>query len=581
MDRYELNRLKAQVKELRVKLDRIDGRLNESEGKESAKRTEASTNSTPTPGPVVDMAQNWELERTDPKHQPMGTGKVLGIVAVLCFVLAASFLVKLAIDSGWLTPARQIGLSGLLGASLIVAGLRFLKRDIEYLSLLPAAGIVILHLTAYGGKLYADLYNDWMAAFLVSSVSILSLLLYRYLKNDFYALVAVVGTYICPILLPSIKGSELNVMMFFSVWDVAFVTLAILMQQRTMLLLAAYMALGIFLFTSNATWNANATDSALLHCTLFQLFQFIAFAVGAAMISIRHRISMTATETWAYFPLLLFFYGIEYSLINRLSPDLAPWIALGFGAFIYGVYHLSKKFLQKQSLESGSMVFSFLALVLFHALYLEILPNRLAPWSALALTAFVPFIVQKADLQRRHLLVGLVIFAILGIEYGRVLIGLSKGVTLGEWIALGSLFFGLLFTGYLLRSAKYLESVSSWWLGILALANIQALMALYRLAEQFSEQLKIDSMKGFVVSIFWGLFALAILFCGKVKRDRLLARSSLFIFGVAAAKVLLIDVASASAVVRILCLLSLGVAFYIGGYLFRQIDRWTSTTETT
>ena len=50
------------------------------------------------------------------------SGNWLGIVASICFVFAAAFIIKLSIDSGWLTPERQIGLAVLLGMGLIAAG---------------------------------------------------------------------------------------------------------------------------------------------------------------------------------------------------------------------------------------------------------------------------------------------------------------------------------------------------------------------------------------------------------------------------------------------------------------------------
>ena len=49
--------------------------------------------------------------------------QLLPILAVICFVLAAIFVVKLTIESGWLTVERQWGLLSLAGLCLSLFGL--------------------------------------------------------------------------------------------------------------------------------------------------------------------------------------------------------------------------------------------------------------------------------------------------------------------------------------------------------------------------------------------------------------------------------------------------------------------------
>ena len=68
------------------------------------------------------------------------TGNWLGAVGVICFVFAAGFIIKLAVESGWLTPARQVGLAFLLGCSLIALGSHLFNKDQAYANFLLAGG---------------------------------------------------------------------------------------------------------------------------------------------------------------------------------------------------------------------------------------------------------------------------------------------------------------------------------------------------------------------------------------------------------------------------------------------------------
>ncbi len=76
-----------------------------------------------------------------------------------------------------------------------------------------------------------------------------------------------------------------------------------------------------------------------------------------------------------------------------------------------------------------------------------------------------------------------------------------------------------------------------------------------------------------VESTAWALLALACLALALVRHDRQLGQSSLLVFGATAVKVLLYDLSGAPPIARIISLVVLGLAFYIGGWLYQRIDR--------
>src|SRR4051812_15840209 len=134
-------------------------------------------------------------------RQPARSGNWLGIIAVICFVLAAAFIVKLSIESGWLTPARQIGLAALLGVTLIGAGLALRRADRAYASLLPGAGVVILYLAAFTAHSVYKLIAFDSALVVTTLVSALCVWLYAQIRHDLYAFIAATGAYLAPVIL--------------------------------------------------------------------------------------------------------------------------------------------------------------------------------------------------------------------------------------------------------------------------------------------------------------------------------------------------------------------------------------------
>ena len=97
---------------------------------------------------------------------------------------------------------------------------------------------------------------------------------------------------------------------------------------------------------------------------------------------------------------------------------------------------------------------------------------------------------------------------------------------------------------------------------VLGTAHALAVSALYRLVVDVSS---------LAVSGVWALYALAVLWLAFLKRDAYFAKSSLLVLAVAAGKVLIYDVASSPALIRILCLVLTGVLLYLSGFLFRKI----------
>ena len=88
----------------------------------------------------------------------------------------------------------------------------------------------------------------------------------------------------------------------------------------------------------------------------------------------------------------------------------------------------------------------------------------------------------------------------------------------------------------------------------------------------------VDILEGtFVVSIVWAILAIASLLIGIKIKDKLLGNSALLIFAVSSGKVLLYDLSDSATLIRIGCLLVLGIALYAGGWLYKKINELETT----
>jgi uncharacterized membrane protein len=529
-------------------------------------RLEQRLRATPAPAsPSVSSERSEEpAEPKDPwtafeAPEPGSSGtlpitQILGWTGATAFVLAMAYLIRLALDTGWLTPERQLALAVLSGFSLIGAGLWLRALDRLYASLLPAGGLVVLFLSIYGAHLYYHFIEAQGAAGLVILVCLGALWLGRLFASELYALFAVLGSYSAPFLIPALYGSVIDLVVYFSAWSIAFCLYSIWIGNRRPYLLAGYLALLGF----NHLWRQLAPEQWTAAFS-FQVIQFGIFLGGAAGFSIRHLRPMASSEALAHLPLLLIFYALQYELLQGHLPAIAPWIALGSAAALLLAYAIARK-LMNLPLEAGAMlVGAYAALALFHAGYIELVPSTFAPWVALLLMPAAGFysLVRGEGAQIGwpiRTLIGL-IFAL---NYLRVIVVADiDDVPAHDVLAL--LYAVQLYVAYYLtRQNPILNGLALPALYAGHLATLGAAVQIFegRLA----------------VSLAWGVVALACLALSFRVQDKAIGKSSLLIFAASVVKVLLFDLSNAAPLVRIGSLIILGVTLYAGGWMYKRVD---------
>ena len=339
-----------------------------------------------SPAPFPQSAKNDGFVYT--KSKP---GNWLGIIAVICFVLAAGFIIKLSIESGWLTPARQVGLAALLSVSLIGAGLTLMRSDREYASLLPGAGVIVLYLTAFAAHRYYSLIFFEAALATTGLVSCLCVWLYIKIKHDVYPITAAVGSYIAPAIL-GVGADAAFSLYYFLVCSVAFAMISIWVGSRLLTLVSAYLAI-----VMTSMLGLNLQQDTLIAGAL--ALHFFIFSAGTYLYSRHTQKTLSEAEAWCFLPVLLIFYAAEYYFIDRIHPGLAPWISLTFAGILIGLYVSAKSYFSSR-LGSQSLILAFSAIVCFHSVYLELIPADMRSWLFVAIMLGASFFLPKLTAQK-------------------------------------------------------------------------------------------------------------------------------------------------------------------------------------
>lgn len=513
---------------------------------------------TPAPPPVVPdepSAPPSPAPKPSPESpasgQPVAATRILGWGGAIALVLAGGHLVRLAIDVGWFTPLRQVGLAVLAGVGLIGAGLWLKRHDRQYAALLPGVGIVILYLAAYGAHVYYLMIPAAAALAAVVVISIASLWLGRLFGSSMYALFAVCGAYATPLILPVLRAGILDLVIYYLAWNLTFAAFSLWEGSRRTYMLAMYLALVGF----DVVWRDSGAGHWAFAAT-HQLLQFLLFAATTAAFSVRHRQPLDDGLAWLHGLAALIFYFLEYALLERYVPDLAPWIALGSAAFVLVLYFGARRFLAGTQ-AGAALAATYTAMVLFHAGYLESLPEAWTPWVALFLPgALAVSLARYARIPGPAVPFVIVVAGVFSLNYLRVMLDLGMAGTPGDG-ALPTAYAVALYLGYAV--SRRVPALSGFGPVTLFAAHIMAMAAATEL----------DS--GIAVSLVWAVLAVACLVVAIAIDDRLLGRSSFLVFIASALKVMLLDLSGSGTLTRIATLVILGVSLYVGGWLYQRL----------
>jgi len=539
-----LNELESRITATEARLARLEALL--------AKPAAVARPHQPVAAPVA-RAGVPAAPPAQPQKESQLIGNILGWGGAIALLLAASYLIRLAIDSGWLTPIRQVACAASFGLLLIGSGFALRKNDREYAGLLPAAGIAVLFLTIYGGHLYHHLIGVHEAGAAIIIVCGASLWLCRAFESDLFALFAVAGSYFAPFLLTGVSGSLTDVAIYYSAWSVVFSVFAVWHGRRLIYLLALYLALIGF----DMLWRSHGSDQWLA-AMVFQTVQFAIFGIATAVFSVRHNAPLSQQDSLAHLPPLLLFYFLQYSLLSQHLPATAPWIAAGSLAALGLIYGIARYVLQERLPGGELLLWCYAALVLFHAGYIESVPKEWGPWVAILLVPLVAMVsIRSEDGLGSRWPIWIAIGIIFTVNYLRIIFNTDIDSVPARQL-LPVAYALLLYVGYWFCREKDLLGDATGLL--IAMGHICAMAAAMRLLHE-----------PIVESVVWGVLAIGCLGLSLSVKDKLMGQSSLAVFGATAGKVLLYDLSGASPFARIIGLVALGATFYVGGMLYQRL----------
>lgn len=541
----------------------------------------------PTPSPVVQQPSTEKLERpSSPMSSPyksevprpilpknygaaennrssFDSSSMLAFIGIVFVILAGVFFIKVTIDSGWLTPIRQILLAAGTGLAFFFAPQFFPKAEREYGALLAGAGTTILHLTWLGAYFFHHILDANAALVCATLVGIFSILADFDKGNRVYVLVAMAGTYLSAPIVGYNTGELPVLAIFLIIWNISFSAASLMNRRRDIMFIASYYAVFTVLLLSG---KAQGYDQQTELLTL-QLIQFLIFSTAMVSYSVYHKSPLSTDESVAVLPLLLLFYFTTGHLISAISPDFAPWFGIAIGAFVLGIYFFARTLLSDK-LKSGPTLTAFAAMTFVHSFYFQLLDESFQPLAALLIGVAVMAVWSQSLVARKIFFWPLVILMSTFV-YGAILTIVSvksiEAMYFYNW-AYGAV---ALIAVIGITSTEETESETVKYSPLLlGFGHLEVMLGLYRFSQQISWS------GALFVTITWGFYAALVLALAYWRRDKTLGNSALTILLAVSLKAFFYDVSNTSNLIRVACLLAEGMLLYCCGWIFKRMQDW-------
>ena len=516
-------------------------------------------------------------------------------IGVLILICGTGFLVKYAVDNDLLSP--QIRVLGMLCAAsaMVLGGLQFTEKRYHAVALgIIGLGFATAYLGVYSASRLYDLIGWRWAYTAMTFITVCAMTLSIRRNYLFPALIGTLGGYLTPILLSRGTGDIRVLFAYLTIISVGVVLCACFRNWKALNVFAFLLNTLLYLLASRKGLHA---DNYIV-CLVFYCVNYILFASLPTIGLLFRHTKITLLELLLNCASLAVFLFLALPCAIRYGGDgkIAAWLMFGVACFALiqlPLAHFTKN--EDRNWNLLQMVFACAGFALFVPMMFSGLWITLS-WAVLA----VVMIALGTRIPNRFLTVtSLLLYLIsafrvflLDILRTQCFTAMAYPAALENRLLTTGVFTLALFAGgFLLRHTKVRTSAENCCdiradcscrecAGFFLVSSISLFFfySSFELHQAMREYLAGFSRGG--LSVWWGLWAVALLFLGILKMRPYLRKLALFLFGVCTVKIFLFDLANLASLYKVAAFLILGVLMLIGAVLYTRFrDKFFSCGE--
>ncbi len=560
-------------------------------GRSAASSTDAGTVDT------LKRIGNWFLFGQE--QAPVGASIEIAIAAnwllrigMLILILGIAFFLKYSIERGWIGPFERVMLGTATGLAMVTAGSMLLAGRYRLLAHgLQGGGIVTLYLSVFAAAVFLELIDPVPVGFvLMACVTALACLLALIFGSPLTAVIGIVGGYLTPVVLPSDEVQFVSLYTYLAILGAGVLGISVRKNWPQLNFLSFLGTYGLLVTSIAAAYSSDVFAIVFFFLVLFfLLFSTIVF------LSSRLRARADLFDLAMLWLNALLFFGLAHYVTQRWLHDAQhTWrwtalIPLGIAAF----YSCHTYILLLRRSKDAVLFHASLGLAaVFVAVAVPIVLSEAWITFAWAVQSLVMLWLSLRMESRILRAAARILFVITVVRFFAVDVVsdrtfvLSWDGILPEDIARfiprltalgGSILCAAWGARMSARSRKAADAASrpavpaptapaeSIALAVAA-ASMLFLYGTYEIAAGVAAYF--EGLESGAVSIWWSLFAIALIALGMGKSQRWIRAAGLLLFVVVTYKVFFSDLSELNAFYRVIAFVILGLVIISGSVLY-------------
>ena len=530
----------------------------------------------PAPTPIFSRTVADASPETPPFDlESQIAGRWMNRIGLVTIAIGVSYFLKYAIDNDWIGPAGQVAIGLLLGAGLIALGPVFLRKGLVYFADgITGLGAAVLYLSLWAAGTYYTLISHASAfvAMIVVTAAILTIAVGR--NSQRVAVMAMIGGFMTPALVSTGRDAQVVLFSYLALHNSALLVLARARDWR-------FLELPALAFTELYFWawyGRFYTSLRLLSTLAFATLFFMQFA---AVPVVRSRRTGSLHPEQAL--LLVLNAGLILLVFYQTLWPEHRW-TLAFATLVLAVVHLALARAVPGGVSLPKLILAGLALTY---VTLAVPISLSARWITMAWAieaAVIMWTGFRARLEylrtAAYVLFGFVALRLLGnpLPADEFLFNVRFGTCL---VVAGAVAAALWFAAFHTDELSDLEQTGVRTLGVglnvLMLAALTSEINLFfRAAPGAADGLRhVQSAddrlaEGLAISLFWAIYASALVFAGVKWARQALRWQGLILLGITTLKVFFNDLAMLRGFYRIVSSVALGVVLLVISYVYQR-----------
>lgn len=491
--------------------------------------------------------------------------KAFGWVAAVLFLFSATFFLRYAYQNNWIGPIGRVAIGELFGAGLVISGCRYLMKGWRrFASMMMSTGIVVIYLATYSAFGFYQLLPQQHAGMFLAILIMESMLAAIFCRSSLIGMIAVIGGLMTPLLMQTDHDSYSSLFLYLLMLNVGVVAATSVQRWRAVASVAFFGTQLIYY----GWYQGNYHPEKFAWALGFQLSLFAIYLTHSLVIARRSGRSADYEE------LARFVVNAVTGFVAYRTLTLESWsLWIGTAALVFATIYaiVARLIMALQPKDSRLMMTSLAVAIGFIAWAIPVQADARwisLGWTMMALALWL-FGLRISSSILRAMAATLATLAVL-----RVIIFDLPFYIRDPFIpvlnrdALPSLFVGVLLLTAVWKADRYLPRLSTnehrgiGIAGVCGITLVWLVLSLechgYFVSRSFiSGDLELWRWRAqLALTVFWILFATALLLLGfRFNRSRL-RWFAMGLFGITVLKLFIVDMANVQQIYRI-------VAFFI------------------